>query len=159
MTADLDIKLVEIYCAVDDFLLQHFTFSTMKAALPAATTGKATRQRKTALSLSEQMTIVVFYQLSGYKDFKHYYCNHILRERQGDFPGAVSYSRFITLLPRVLFALVAFLLLTRMGRCTGISFTLSTVLRVCHTKRIVSHRVFEGIVNRVKTTMGLFYVL
>ena len=158
MTADLDLKLVEIYCAVDDFLLQHFTPSTLQAQLPPpATPGKATRKRKTSLSLSEQITIVVFFQLSGYKDFKHYYCNHILSERKQDFPTAVSYSRFIRLLPRVLFLLLAFLLFTRMGRCTGVSFIDSTVLRVCHTRRILSHRVFAGVAKTGKTTMGWFY--
>ncbi len=157
MTADLDLKLVEIFCAVDDFLLQHFTADPISRCLLVAPSKKTTRKPKTAMSLSEQITIVIFFQLSGYKDFKHYYCNHILMERTGDFPTAVSYSRFIRLLPRVLFPLVAFLVFTRMGRCTGVSFIDSTTLRVCHNKRIVSHRVFAGIAKRGKTTMGWFY--
>jgi hypothetical protein len=157
MTADLDLKLVEIFCAVDDFLLHHFTFTPIRDQLPPPSSGKATRRRKTALSLSEQITIVVFFQLSGYKDFKHYYCNHILTERRQDFPTAVSYSRFITLMPRVLVPLLAFLLLTRLGRCTGVSFIDSTVLRVCHSRRILSHKVFEGLAKTGKTTMGWFY--
>lgn len=157
MTADLDLKLVEIYCAVDDFLLQHFSAPSLQTQLPPLTTGKATRRRKSTMALSEQITIVVFFQLSGYKDFKHYYCNHILSERKQDFPTAVSYSRFITLMPRVLFPLLAFLLLTRLGRCTGVSFIDTTVLRVCHTRRILSHKVFAGLAKRGKTTMGWFY--
>ena len=157
MTADLDMKLVEIFCEVDDFLRHHFTHNPISRCLLTAKSAKFTRQRQTSLFVSEQMTILIFFQLSGYKDFKHYYLNHILSERKADFPSAVSYSRFITLMPRTLIPLLAFLLFTRMGRCTGISFIDSTAMRVCHNKRIFSHKVFAGLAKRGKTTMGWFY--
>ena len=44
-----------------------------------------------------------------------------------------------------------------LGKCTGISFTDSTALRVCHIKRMHSHRTFSGLAQKGKTTMGWFY--
>ena len=46
---------------------------------------------------------------------------------------------------------------TRLGDCSGVSFVDSTRLRVCDTKRISSHRVFAGVAERSKTSMGWFY--
>lgn len=159
MTAALDMKLVEIFCEVDDFLHTHFTHNPMRGCLLPDSRFTSKRKRQTSLCVSEQIAIVIFFQLSGYKDFKHYYLNHILVERQQDFPTAVSYSRFITLMPRVLLPLAGFLLFTRMGRCSGVSFIDSTAIRVCHNKRIFSHKVFKGLAKVGKTTMGWFYGL
>ena len=39
----------------------------------------------------------------------------------------------------------------------GISFVDSTPLKVCHNKRIPRHRVFEGLAERGKTSMGWFF--
>ncbi len=44
-----------------------------------------------------------------------------------------------------------------MGSCTGISFVDATKLSVCHNRRIKRHKVFEGIAQRGKTSMGWFY--
>lgn len=43
------------------------------------------------------------------------------------------------------------------GECTGISFIDSTVLRVCHNKRIKRNKVFKGIAEVGKSTMGWFF--
>ena len=43
------------------------------------------------------------------------------------------------------------------GRCTGISFIDSTPIAVCHNRRISSHRVFAGIAQRGKTSVGWFF--
>ena len=44
-----------------------------------------------------------------------------------------------------------------LGNCTGISFIDSTSVSVCKNKRIPRHKVFDGIAQRGKTTMGYFY--
>ena len=64
--------LVEIFCAMDDFckLLEKETGLKI-----LATTKK--RGRKSQLNWSEILTIIVFYQYSGYKTFKSYYNNHV----------------------------------------------------------------------------------
>jgi len=59
-------------------------------------------------------------------------------------------------LGRVVLLLWAYAL-SRCGGCTGISFIDSTVLRVCHNRRIPRHRVFAGIAARGQSSMGWFY--
>ena len=46
---------------------------------------------------------------------------------------------------------------TRKGRCTGIAFIDSTPLAVCDNHRIATHKVFEGLAMRGKTSMGWFF--
>src|SRR6201992_4400373 len=46
---------------------------------------------------------------------------------------------------------------TRLGRCSGISFIDSTSLKVCHNRRIHSHKGFAGCANRGKTSVDWFY--
>ena len=43
------------------------------------------------------------------------------------------------------------------GKCTGISFVDSTVIRVCHQKRIGRNKVFKDLATRGKSTMGWFF--
>jgi len=75
---------------------------------------------------------------------------------QDDFPGLVSYSRFVRLMGQAFVPLTLYLL-TRRGPCTGISFLDSTPIKVCHNRRIERNKVFAGIAARGKTTMGWFY--
>ena len=44
-----------------------------------------------------------------------------------------------------------------LGKCTGISFVDSTPLRVCKNQRIHMHKVFRGVAQRGKCSMGLFF--
>lgn len=43
------------------------------------------------------------------------------------------------------------------GKTTGISFIDSTPIRVSHNRRISSHKVFDGIAGRGKSSTGWFY--
>jgi len=43
------------------------------------------------------------------------------------------------------------------GKCTGITYVDSTSIRVCNNKRITRNRVFQGIAERGKSSMGWFY--
>ncbi len=43
------------------------------------------------------------------------------------------------------------------GRCTGVSFIDSTPIAVCHNRRIPSHRVFDGVALRGKSSVGWFF--
>ncbi len=117
---------------------------------------KIQRKRKNKLSMSEIMTILIAFQISGYRNFKAYY--HFLRKNhRSEFPALLSYERFVRLMPRAAVPLFAYLQFCGMDRATGISFVDSTALKVCHNKRINRHRVFEGIAQIGKTTMGWFY--
>ena len=46
---------------------------------------------------------------------------------------------------------------TQMGKCTGISIVDSTILSVCHNRRIHRYKVFKNIAQRGKSSMGWFY--
>lgn len=59
-------------------------------------------------------------------------------------------------MPSVLFPL-ADELGTCFGSCTGISFVDSTSLKVCHNRRINSHRVFADLAARTKTSLDWFF--
>ena len=92
-------------------------------------------RRRGELCLSEVMTIMVGFHLSGYRTFKPYYLNYMLRYQRGYFPGLVSYHRFVKLLQGSLVPLCCFPT-SRFGRCSGISFIDSTKISVCHNRRI-----------------------
>ncbi len=115
------------------------------------------KKMKSRLSQSEIMTILVYYHLSGYKTFKDYYTKHVSIHLREYFPDIVSYTRFVELIPSVLFPLSIFLKNRKMGKCTGISFIDSTPIRVCKNQRIPRNKVFKGYAERGKSTMGWFY--
>lgn len=69
----------------------------------------------------------------------------------------VSYNRFIELSHRSAIAFMLFLHYKCRGECTGISFIDSTVLRVCHNKRIKRNKTFKGIAEVGRSTMGWFF--
>ena len=90
------------------------------------------------------------------RDFKRYYLWQIKNIYKDAFPTMPSYNRFVELARRALPAMLVFLT-TKMGECTGISVENSTALPVCHNRRIHSHKVFKGIAQRGKSSMGWFY--
>jgi hypothetical protein len=114
------------------------------------------RRRRATLCLSEVMTILVGFHLSGYRTFKHYYLGQVLRHQRSYFPRLVSYNRFVELLPGTLAPLCCFLV-SRFGRCSGISFMDSTKISVCHNRRIWSHKVMAEFAARGKTSVDWFY--
>ena len=119
--------------------------------------GKMKRIRDTRLSLSEIMTIIVYFQMSGYRNFKDYYIKHVSKHLKEAFPQLLSYKRFVALKSRTLLPLAAFMKSQRKGECTGISFVDSTTIVVCHSRRIHQHKVFKGLAQRGKSSTGWFY--
>ena len=97
--------------------------------------------RSPRLFPSEIMTILIHFHQSHYRTFKAYYTEHVLVRLQPEFPGLVSYNRFVELTPAVIIPLLAYLQ-QRRGNCTGIAFVDATAIKVCHNKRIPRHQVF-----------------
>jgi hypothetical protein len=116
---------------------------------------RKTRNRLSQLSNSEIITILVAFQLSGSRNFKHFYTN-VSEHHRREFPKLLTYKRFVALMPRVTMQLFG-LLIASCGECTGISFIDSTVLRVCHIKRASRNKVFDGLAAKSKSTMGWFF--
>ncbi len=144
---------VAMFCAVDDFC-QQFEPHWERQQLPGP---RRRRRRSRSLSNSEIMTILIAFHQSHYRNFKHFY--QALREhRRAEFPGLVSYHRFVEWIPSVLGPLCGFLQ-SRMASGTGIAFVDSTSIVACGNKRISKHRTLKAIARRGKTTMGWFYGL
>ena len=146
-------SLLELFCDVDDFC-QDFVPAWRKQLLSA---GEMQRQRERSLSASEIMTILIHFHQSHYRNFKAYYIEYVLERLQKEFPGLVSYTRFVEFIPSVLLPLCVYLRKHCLGICTGISFIDSTSLAVCKNPRIHSHRVFSGLAERGKTSTGWFF--
>jgi|SRR5579872_2537543 len=146
--------LVEIFYHVDNFC-QLFQETVEKKGIDSK--GESRRNRSQSLSLSEILTICIYFHLSGYKDFKSYYTKHVLVHMQKDFKKLVSYNRFIELKKNAVLPLMMFLQLYGKAACMGVSYIDSFSLSVSHNKRIHSHKVFKGIAQRGKTSMGWFY--
>ena len=145
-------SLLELFCHVDDFC-QSFLPEHNAHLL---TSGIRQRQRTRSLSISEIMTILILFHQSHYRDFKAFYTQEVCKHLRREFPGLVSYTRFVELMPSALLPLCAYLRHC-MGHCTGISFLDSTDLTVCHNKRISQHKVFAGSAARGKTSTGWFF--
>ena len=145
-------SLLELFCRVDDFWLA-FAPPWKQTLLHS---GQIKRQRSGHLAESEIMTILIHFHQSHYRDFKAFYTRYVLPHLRSDFPGLVSYSRFVRLIPSVLFPLAAYLETCR-GQCNGLSFIDSTKLVVCHNRRIKQHRVFAGLAERGKDSVDWFY--
>jgi hypothetical protein len=67
------------------------------------------------------MTLVVYFQMSGYRTFKHFYLKHVSVYWRQLFPGLPSYNRFVELMAEVLNPLAAFMQ-SRCGKSKGIAF-------------------------------------
>jgi len=145
-------SLLELFCDVDDFC-QRFLPVWEKFQI---TNGVKTRKRDTQLTMSEIMTIVIHFHQSHFRDFKAYYTQNVMKHLKGEFPELISYNRFVQLMPRSAVPLL-FYLHSCKGKCTGISFVDSTPLVVCHNRRIQRHKVFDGLAERGKTSMGWFF--
>ena len=145
-------SLLELFCNVDDFCLEF----EPKWQAHLLNNGVKRRNRQVGLCLSEIMTILIHFHESRYRDFMSYYTRYVQKHLSREFPGLVSYHRFVELMPRSLVALAVYLRRS-FGSCTGISFVDSTALAVCRNQRIKRHKVFAGLAARGKTSMGWFF--
>ena len=143
-------SIVELFCDVDDFCQSWASYG-----LPLQL-GQPKRGPKPTLVLSEIMTILIHFHQSHYRDFKAYYLEHVLKHLRAEFPGLVSYTRFVELMPTALLPLCLYLV-SRFAISRGLAFIDSTALPVCHNKRISRHKVFEGLADRGKSSMGWFF--
>jgi hypothetical protein len=144
-------SLLALFCKVDDFCQQ---WDRQHSQQLAAVSGQ--RRRQPHLTESEVMTLVIHFHQSGYRNFKDYYIKHVQVHFRSAFPQLVSYSRFVTLMSRVVLLLWAYAQAC-CGKCSGISFIDSTALRVCSNRRIKRHKVFAGLAARGQCSLGWFY--
>lgn len=150
-------KIVEIFCETDDFCQLHdqYVQSHFLAASHQSKSGP-----KPNLSSSEVLTIVLFYPLSGMKNFEYYYQRLVQPGLRDYFPKLVSYTRFVELIGenwQLMWLFVQYK--ASQGTRTGKYYIDSKKLPVCDNRRIGQHKVFEGIASRGKSSTGWFYGL
>ena len=143
---------IAIFCDADDFCKAYAEYCRNRLLMDKKAVVPETR-----MSLSEIMTILIMYHLSGYKTFKWYYTKHIMVHQRKDFPDLVSYNRFVEIMKFALVPLILYTIKARFGKCSGISFVDSTTLKVCDNHRIHNHRVFSEYAKTGKSSMGWFY--
>lgn len=145
-------KVTEIFCSIDDFCID---FVPNFQSYLIGTSRKRIKPSK--LNLSEVMTIQILFHISGYRNFKTFYNGYVCHHLISWFPNLVSYTRMVELCSDSMIPLAIYLKKNALGDCTGISFIDSTPLRVCHNRRIHSHKVFEGLAKRGQCSIGWFY--
>ena len=142
-------NIITLFCEIDDFFLAYERWVSTQC-LPE-TTRHETRGRLRRLHPSEVMTILIAFQQSNYRTFKHFYLKHACIYWRAEFPYLVSYSRFVQLKQEVLEILMVYLS-ANLGTCSGVSFVDSTRVRVCDNRRISSHRVFADVAECSKSS-------
>lgn len=143
---------VAIFCDVDDFCKYYEEYCIHSLLMD-----KNEVVPKMKMALSEIMTILIMYHLSGYRTFKWYYINHVMKYQKQDFPTLVSYNRFVEIMQYALVPLLLYTIRARFGKCSGISFVDSTPIKICDNHRINSNRVFSEYAKKGKSSMGWFY--
>ena len=145
-----DDKIIEIFYLADEFC-QEFDKTVSKRCI-----GNEPK-KKPKMSQSEVITIMVLFHFGSFKNMKHFYLNYIASHLSGCFPKTVSYNRFTELMQGAILPMAIFLKTCCLGKSTGISYVDSTSISVCKNKRIPRHKVFDGIAQRGKSTMGYFF--
>lgn len=144
------VDLETIFCICDDFF-KHFSEDLSNQLIGDKVNFNPSKQ----MSISELMTILISFHLSGFHDLKHFYF-YVQTHWKSAFPRLLSYNRFVELIPTTTIFLYGLFLACR-GECTGTSYLDATALAVCKNKRISAHRVFKNMAKRGKNTMGWFF--
>ena len=144
-----DTKITEIFYLIDEFC------NEFEQTIKKHTLGKQPK-KKPIMSCSEVIALMIVFHSGGYRNMKHFYCFYVQKHMTHLFPKTVSYNRFVELMQAATLPMTLFSK-TCMGESTGISFIDSTPIRVCKNKRIKRNKVFKGIAELGKSTMGYFF--
>ena len=144
--------IVELYSVVDDFC----KIFMEKWEAKMLSDGVKKRNRLGKMSVSEIMTIVIFFHQSNNRNFKNYYLGLISEHYKNYFPDLLSYARFISIMKSILVPLCSFVQ-SLSGEKTGIYFIDSTLLKACHIKREKQNKVFAKLARKSKSSMGWFF--
>lgn len=144
------LKLVEIFVNVDDFLIK-FTPVLQKHLVGED------KWSKRAMNKSEVMSILIFFHLSGFRNFKTYYQVAIKGIFRSYFRTIYPYEHFVSLQSSLSLELYAYLNVCCLSKCDKANYIDSTSLKVCHIKREKKHKVFKGLAQKGKNSMGFFF--
>ena len=150
--AVFSMEQIAIFCDIDDFCKDYEKYCTHSLLMD-----KNEVVPKTRMALSEIMTILIMYHLSGYRTFKWYYTKYVMVYQKKNYPDLVSYNRFVEIMKYALVPLVLYIVRARFVKCSGISFVDSTPIKVCDNHRIRTNHVFSEYAKMGKSSMGWFY--
>lgn len=142
-------KYTTIFTIVDDFCKTYQDWIRHKLL----TTGKQ-RFREGKLSLSEAVSIMIFYHFSPYKNLKTYYQHFVIGGNL--FSNPPCYDRFIQIIPSLFLPLII-MMHYMSGKKTGIYYVDSTHFAVCKNIRISNHKTFSGLAKRGHSSIDWFY--
>lgn len=94
----MPLSLLALFCKIDDFC--NLALPQFKESYLPDT--KARRRRARSLTESEIITILIAFHLCRFRDFKTLYTRYVQVYWRREFPGLVSYQRFIEFTPSVL---------------------------------------------------------
>lgn len=147
--------LLFLYVFVDD------TLKLLEPVLQRRLLPRSPRGRKADLTPAEMISLELFriwLHTTTVKDFH----KEIKAHYQGEFPRLPAYNTYIENRPGILVLVIGMVkLLTQQNR-QATPMPLPMVLdalpiAVCDNHRISSHRVFQGLAKRGKSTMGWFF--
>src|SRR6266498_2087568 len=78
------LSLLELFVSVDDFCQGFLPFWERKLQQD----GSRKRRWRGQLSVSEIMTIIIYFHQSQYRNFKAYYTKHVCQHLRADFPSS-----------------------------------------------------------------------
>ena len=142
-----------LFCFIDDFC-KECESNTRNYLLSR---GKKVRKstRVPGLEISEIITIILLFFRDNMLNFKAFYKKFKI-EHKNDFPKMPTYERFCVLRQKAI-PLMLRLFECVLSKTSNEAYIDATALRVSHNKRTNSHKVFKGIAEVGKSTMGWFY--
>ena len=111
--------------------------------------------RKHKMHLSEVMTIIIAFPLSGYKDFKSYFI-FIETYHKNEFKNLCSYTNFIEYKNTIKFIIEDFLRSCCLKKSSIRSIIDSFSIKACHNIRRNMYVTLKSIAGNGKGTMGYF---
>ena len=147
--------LEHLFCLVDDFC-KEFLPQWEKELIGNVPLYVPSKESRFKMSISEVMTIIIYFHIVRFRDFKTYYTKYVQTYLEKAFPNLVSYNRFVELMQSVLMPL-CFFMLSQTKTKTGIYFVDSMHIKACHIKREKQNKVFKNNAKKSKTTIGWFF--
>lgn len=142
----MKLDITKLFYDVDEFVKKE-TVAAVKSSR------KPTRIPK--ISYSEIITIMLLFQDSDMKTFKHFYLNYLIIYKL-EFPKRPSYERFVKLAERVIPLLLSFLKST-LSKDKYCYFIDATRIPVCENVRANSHKTLKKGSAFGKSSTGFFY--
>ena len=157
-------KTVGIYYLVDEFLKEYD--AVIKSHSLEEGTPKKRRNGKFTMSNSENMTILILFHSSSFRNLKHFYIFIFVRAHmQKDFPHTASYNRFVELNERFGINALVFLLsmnalmlqhekimLRKRSLIETVNDQLKNICQIEHTR----HRCFPNFIINLLSALAAF---